>query len=99
MVWAWCTKPSTVSAAFGIMRATPPARTLLEVLSVAGAPISREVAAHATRQEPEVFAKAASLLRVMAMARSGGMADLDLIDCYHDFEGRFRDIRRCGDYC
>ena len=60
------------------------ARALLELLAVAGAPISREVAAHATRQSPDEFDKAVSVLRVMCMARSGGVRTADPIECYHD---------------
>lgn len=67
-----------------IVRLPPSSRTLLEVLAVAGAPITREVAAHATRHDPEVFDKAASLLRVVSMARSGGLRKADPIECYHD---------------
>jgi hypothetical protein len=67
-----------------IERAPPSARALLEVLAVAGAPITREVAAHATRQQHPDLDKAASMLRVMWMARSGGVRKSDFIECYHD---------------
>ena len=67
-----------------ITRLEPPARRLLELVVVAGAPIAQEAAARAAGLEPGDFAKQAALLRAANLARTGGARRSDAIEPYHD---------------
>jgi hypothetical protein len=60
------------------------ARELLEVLAVAGLPLSHRTAAFAADLEPAAFAKAISLLRVVCLIRSSDAYSSDSLDTYHD---------------
>jgi len=60
------------------------ARELLEILAVAGAPITQEVAAIACRQEPTGFEQSVAQLRVAFLARTAGARSIDTIETYHD---------------
>ena len=63
-------------------------RDLLELLGVAGAPISQELAARAMYLSPEEFAKALAPLEVGRLVRMSGMRRVDTLETYHD---RFRE--------
>jgi hypothetical protein len=60
------------------------ARTLLEVLVVAGEPVPRRSAAAAASLGPYEFADAAKALRSVQLARTAGTPESDHIECYHD---------------
>jgi tetratricopeptide (TPR) repeat protein len=62
----------------------PPARTLLEVVSVAGVPLDQEIAARAAALEPEVFSRQMSLLRVAHLVRTAGARGTDTVEVFHD---------------
>ncbi len=61
-----------------------PAVTLLEVLCLAGRPITQAVAALASKLEGADFAQACSVLRVAHLARTDGTRSTDPIGTYHD---------------
>jgi tetratricopeptide (TPR) repeat protein len=60
------------------------ARNLLEVVCIAGAPISLDVAALATRLEPTAVARAAAALRVGSLAREVQRGRVLALEPYHD---------------
>jgi len=67
-----------------VTRLPPRARELLETVCVAGAPITQEVARHATRADYEESEKCTSVLRVAYFVRTAGARDSDTIEPYHD---------------
>ena len=64
-------------------------RELLEVLCVAGTPLTQEAAATAAELSLSDLSKAAAGLRIGHLVRSGGARKSDLIEPYHD---RIREI-------
>ena len=62
----------------------PPARKLLEVAAIAGAPIALEHAAHAAGLDSAAAMRWASLLRVAHLVRGAGSSRDDAIEPYHD---------------
>lgn len=67
-----------------VQRLPPAARDLIELLSVAGAPVTQDVARHALKDEGAEFARSLSLLRVSHLARSAGTRLTDTAEPYHD---------------
>ena len=63
------------------------ARTLVELLAVAGSPLPLEVVSRALRVDGTAFARVTSLLRVAHLVRSTGVRAGDRIELYH---GRIR---------
>ncbi len=61
-----------------------PAVSLLEVLCLAGRPITQAVAALASKLEGADFAQACAVLRVAHLARTGGTRQRDSIGTFHD---------------
>jgi hypothetical protein len=57
--------------------------TLLEIVCVAGAPITQLVASYATRQDFAEFQQAVSLLRISYLVRTTGAGRSDQIEPYH----------------
>jgi hypothetical protein len=62
----------------------PEARSLLEVLAVAGGPLPLKVASAAAGLDSVAGARLASVLRVAMLARSAGQRAQDPIEPYHD---------------
>jgi len=60
------------------------ARGLLELLAVAGAPLSGQVVRHALRAGYAEFDKAAAMLRAQLLARSNAAREDDALETYHD---------------
>jgi serine/threonine protein kinase len=60
------------------------ARSILDVLAVAGAPLPKECAALAVAMDFGEFAKRVSQLRVAHLLRGSDAADADSIELYHD---------------
>jgi serine/threonine protein kinase len=60
------------------------ARRLVQILAVAGGPLSQKTAGMAAELEGGSFAKAVSLLRVAHLARSTGTHAADHIETYHN---------------
>jgi hypothetical protein len=60
------------------------ARQILEVVALAGEPLSRRVAAQALAMDGAEFARRASLLRVGHLLRQSDTGHLDSIEPYHD---------------
>ncbi len=67
-----------------IERLDEPARRVLAVLAVAGAPISQDVAARACEMEFTEYSRWAAQLRVGHLARSQGTRGDDRVETYHD---------------
>ncbi len=67
-----------------IERLPAEARALLEIVATAGAPIAREAAAAAVRQEYVAFERSVSLLRVAYLARGTGSRGADTLETCHD---------------
>ncbi len=57
---------------------------LLEILCVAGTPLSQETAANAAEMAPADLSRAASVLRISYLVRTGGVRKDDIIEPYHD---------------
>jgi serine/threonine protein kinase len=57
---------------------------VLELLSLAGAPLEQETCAHAAGISVGDFAQVAAQLRVAHLARTGGARKMDRIETYHD---------------
>ena len=62
----------------------PGARALLEVLAIAGRPISLEVAASAAGLDDTAAARVVPVLRAAHLARGGGRRADDRVETYHD---------------
>jgi serine/threonine protein kinase len=60
------------------------ARRLLDLVAVAGGPVSQDVVAHALESEPALFNRQLSLLRVANLVRTAGARSGDAIEPYHD---------------
>ena len=67
-----------------VLKLDPPDRTLLEVLAVAGAPITQDVAAAAAGMELADLITRVTPLRTANLVRTGGSRGADPIDPYHD---------------
>jgi len=61
-----------------------PTRQLLATVSVAGGPVSQEVAARAVGLDANEFDRALTVARVEHLARTTGAVRADLVECYHD---------------
>jgi eukaryotic-like serine/threonine-protein kinase len=57
---------------------------VLELLSLAGAPLEQETCAHAASISVGDFAQVAAQLRIAHLARTGGARKMDRIETYHD---------------
>ncbi len=68
-------------------------REFLEVLAVAGEPVSQRVAASALEQSSEDLARIIRRLRSVDLVRAPGGGGTDLVECYHD---RIRECVRLG---
>jgi len=62
----------------------PNARRLLELLAVAGTPVSNAVAARALDEDYSDFEQASALLRAASLARSNAARGTDSLETYHD---------------
>jgi tetratricopeptide (TPR) repeat protein len=62
----------------------PAARQLLELVTVAGAPLEQDAAARAARVEFGEFVREAALLRAQNLVRTGGARRTDTVEPYHD---------------
>src|SRR5262249_29692682 len=60
------------------------ARQVLELVVVAGAPLTQETAAHAARLQFREVAQAASLPRAHNLVRTSGVRRTDAVEPYHD---------------
>ncbi len=67
-----------------IVKLPPAARRVLELLAVAGTPITQETLAYAALIPPPELASVVGLLRVAFLARTSGARDSDTIELYHD---------------
>jgi hypothetical protein len=67
-----------------IAQLEPPARRLLEVVALAGAPLPFAVAAEAGQLDGAALARWTGLLRVANLLRSGGTRGADTVEPYHD---------------
>jgi serine/threonine protein kinase/tetratricopeptide (TPR) repeat protein len=67
-----------------ISRLEAPARHVLEIISVAGSPISQDAAAQAAEMGYSEYQRWAALLRVGHLVRSKGSRGSDRIEPYHD---------------
>ena len=67
-----------------LARLEPGPRRVLELLSLAGAPLEQETCAHAAGIAVGDFAQVAAQLRTANFARTGGARRLDRIEPYHD---------------
>ena len=67
-----------------LARLEPGPRRVLELLSLAGAPLEQETCAHAAGIAVGDFAQVAAQLRIANFARTGGARKLDRIEPYHD---------------
>ncbi|MFT3694066.1 MAG: protein kinase [Kofleriaceae bacterium] len=65
-------------------RLDPKPRRVLELLSLAGAPLDQETVAHAANIAVGDFAQVAAQLRTQNFASTGGARKLDRIETYHD---------------
>jgi len=61
-----------------------PAKHLLELVAVCGAPVRQEIIAHAARMAPADFSRWVALLRVANLVRSQGERGSDLIEVFHN---------------
>ena len=61
-----------------------PARRLLELLAVVGAPVEQDTAARAAQAEYPEFVRQVALLRAHRLVRTGGARLADSIEPYHD---------------
>jgi serine/threonine protein kinase len=86
-------RPSTSPAALGRLEEAlwqraqqfdARARRILEVLAVAGAPLTKEIAVHAVSMDFVEFAKRVSQLRVAHLLRGSDTGHADSIELYHD---------------
>jgi len=76
-----------------IQRLPSRVREFLEVLAVAGEPVSQRVAASALEQSSEDLARTIRRLRSVDLVRAPGGGGTDLVECYHD---RIRECVRLG---
>ncbi|MFI5246782.1 MAG: hypothetical protein ACHQQR_16235, partial [Gemmatimonadales bacterium] len=67
-----------------IQRLQVPARQLLEVLAVGGAPIPFVIAAQAANLEPAETTRVLAILRVALLARTTGFGATAVLEVYHD---------------
>jgi serine/threonine protein kinase len=67
-----------------LARLAPGPLRVLELLSLAGAPLEQETCAHAAGIAVGDFAQVAAQLRTANLARTGGARKLDRIEPYHD---------------
>jgi len=67
-----------------VSRLPEQARHVLELISVAGAPVTRETVAYAARVPPQELTGLIGLLRVAHLSRAGGARETDMIETYHD---------------
>ncbi|HZS41896.1 MAG TPA: AAA family ATPase [Polyangia bacterium] len=67
-----------------IRRLEPPARRLLEVVSIAATPIEQQLAASAAELDGGEFTRLSAQLRSAHLVRTGGARGTDPIEPYHD---------------
>ena len=67
-----------------IGRVEPAARRLLELVAVAGEPLSQRVAMMAAGVDATELGRVGGVLRVASLVRTGGARGGDTIECYHD---------------
>lgn len=67
-----------------VERLAPPARLLMELLAIAGAPIPQDVLAEAAELDPTQFAAHVAALRAAHLVQTSGMRGRDGIEPYHD---------------
>ncbi len=67
-----------------ISRLSPGARRVLQLVAVAGSPITLQTLAYAARIPPPQLASTIALLRVAFLARTTGAREADSIELYHD---------------
>lgn len=79
---AGATLDDALSARVALLQ--PDARTLLEVVCIAGAPISLEVATQATRLDATAIARAVASLRVATLVRETQRGRVIALEPYHD---------------
>jgi serine/threonine protein kinase len=67
-----------------VRRLDEPARVLMELLAIAGAPIPQDVLGTAAEVDPRTFATHVSMLRAAHLVQTTGMRGRDRIEPYHD---------------
>jgi eukaryotic-like serine/threonine-protein kinase len=67
-----------------IERLPPEARRVVELVSIAGGPITQEIACVATAVDPAQLATLSVLLRSVNLLKTGGARTSDAIEIYHD---------------
>ncbi|HEV7559516.1 MAG TPA: AAA family ATPase, partial [Kofleriaceae bacterium] len=67
-----------------VQRLPEPARRLMEIVAVAGQPISQTLIGHATVVDNQERVTLINQLRVAELIRTSGVGDLDTAECYHD---------------
>ncbi|MGO9712934.1 MAG: ATP-binding protein, partial [Polyangiaceae bacterium] len=67
-----------------VRRLDEPARELMEILAVAGAPVPQDVLCTAAELDPRTFATQVSILRAEHLVQTSGMRGRDRIEPYHD---------------
>ena len=63
---------------------SPDARTVIELVAVAGTPLPQDTIARAAAMEPVVFGRALSLLRAGRLVRTTGGSSAATVEPYHD---------------
>jgi hypothetical protein len=67
-----------------IQQIDAPARAIMELIAVAGAPVAEEIAAQATAMNFADFTRFASILRAANLVRMSGARRSDTVEPYHD---------------
>jgi serine/threonine protein kinase len=67
-----------------VLRLDPPARRLVELVCLAGAPLKQDVLAHAAEMEFAPCARAVASLRIGNLVRTTGIRRGDAVEPYHD---------------
>ena len=62
----------------------PAARSLLDLVCIAGAPIAQEVCGHAAELPPDEIDRALAALRAGQLVRTHGARGVDAVEAYHD---------------